>query len=417
MAPIAKTRWLAAALMLCMGAFAFPMASHAGGDGPDETPPLVSAALDGDTLRVAARDSQSGVKTVYVGGRRVTEGIDGLMAFDFVDYADDGGAVAIYAVDHAGNESEPITIAMPAPQGTPPPASAAKPWQAKGGEAIDGAELAQAATPAPSAKPRPALPSQAPKLGPTPTEGPGLGLGLDLGLLPGPAADTGNEPTPGPGLAGPAATESAVPIDPQPFTPDGTGTAIDHVESASKEFYAIKTEDENVFYLVIDHGRETNNVYFLNVVTEEDLLSLAAAATPLAATPMAATQSSIPDAGHGAIGATEELAATPEPGIGHGSDPGSMPEPEPSTKGSSNTGAIIFVAFAALALGGAGYYVKIVQPKKRKAQSGEGDEDEAYVADGKDFDDSFMEDEDFCADALTPDDDPCIDAVIEGEEE
>ena len=42
-----------------------------------------------------------------------------------------------------------------------------------------------------------------------------------------------------------------------------------------KEFYTIVTEDENVFYLVIDKQRDTENVYFLNAVTESDLMALA----------------------------------------------------------------------------------------------------------------------------------------------
>lgn len=41
-----------------------------------------------------------------------------------------------------------------------------------------------------------------------------------------------------------------------------------------KEFYTITTPDENVFFLVIDKQKSADNVYFLNVVTENDLLPL-----------------------------------------------------------------------------------------------------------------------------------------------
>ena len=44
-----------------------------------------------------------------------------------------------------------------------------------------------------------------------------------------------------------------------------------------KEFFTITTPSENVFYLVIDRQRTENNVYFLNAVTEKDLLALAEA--------------------------------------------------------------------------------------------------------------------------------------------
>ena len=68
-----------------------------------------------------------------------------------------------------------------------------------------------------------------------------------------------------------AVTESAVPL-----TPDGQGTVIDNVtEADGKEFFTIMTPDENVFYLIIDRQRDSENVYFLNAVTESDLMALA----------------------------------------------------------------------------------------------------------------------------------------------
>ena len=58
--------------------------------------------------------------------------------------------------------------------------------------------------------------------------------------------------------------------------PGGTGTVIENAtEEDGKEFYTIMTPDENVFYLIIDRQRNTENVYFLNAVTEADLLPLA----------------------------------------------------------------------------------------------------------------------------------------------
>jgi len=72
-----------------------------------------------------------------------------------------------------------------------------------------------------------------------------------------------------------AVTESAV-EETNPFTPAGTGTVIDNAtDGDGKEFYTIMTPNENVFYLIIDRQREAENVYFLNAVTERDLLALA----------------------------------------------------------------------------------------------------------------------------------------------
>ena len=48
-------------------------------------------------------------------------------------------------------------------------------------------------------------------------------------------------------------TEPEETAEPNPFTPNGTGTVLDNATSEDeKEFYTIVTEDENVFYLVID---------------------------------------------------------------------------------------------------------------------------------------------------------------------
>ena len=61
--------------------------------------------------------------------------------------------------------------------------------------------------------------------------------------------------------------------------PGGQGTVIDNASGTAaesgREFFTIATPDENVFYLVIDRQRDSENVYFLNAVTESDLMALA----------------------------------------------------------------------------------------------------------------------------------------------
>ena len=65
----------------------------------------------------------------------------------------------------------------------------------------------------------------------------------------------------------PAETESQ-PETQNPFSTDGTGTVVDNAtDEDGKEFYTITTPDENIFYLVIDKQKTTDNVYFLNAVT------------------------------------------------------------------------------------------------------------------------------------------------------
>ena len=76
-----------------------------------------------------------------------------------------------------------------------------------------------------------------------------------------------------PSAVSPVATEET---EDNPFTPDGSATVVDNAtDEQGKEFYTIMTPDENVFYLIIDKQRDSENVYFLNAVTESDLMALA----------------------------------------------------------------------------------------------------------------------------------------------
>ena len=58
------------------------------------------------------------------------------------------------------------------------------------------------------------------------------------------------------------------------LTPDGNLTLVDDTESGDKEFITVQTRAGNTFYLIIDRASGEDNVYFLNLVDEEDLLAL-----------------------------------------------------------------------------------------------------------------------------------------------
>ena len=142
--------------------------------------------------------------------------------------------------------------------------------------------------------------------------------------------------------------------EPQPFTPSGTGTVIDNAtDEDGKEFFTIQTPAENVFYLVIDRQRGTENVYFLNAVTEADLLALAELPDEPTAPAPAPTPEPEPD-------------STPEP----------TPQPEPEQKQGGNMGTLLLVAAVVLIGGGAAFYFKIYRSKHQAAQP-EDDYDEA----------------------------------------
>ena len=127
----------------------------------------------------------------------------------------------------------------------------------------------------------------------------------------------------------------------KPFTPEGTGTVVDNAtDGDGKEFFTITTPSENVFYLIIDRQRDGQNVYFLNAVTEKDLLALA-------------EKDPEPE--------VTEPVMEPEPETEPPTEP--EPEPEPAKTSGFPMGNILMIAAVLLAGGGAGYYFKVYRPK------------------------------------------------------
>jgi hypothetical protein len=143
------------------------------------------------------------------------------------------------------------------------------------------------------------------------------------------------------------------PIFSNPFTPAGTGEVLDNTTSTEgeKEFFTITTKAGNIFYLIIDRQRETENVYFLNAVTEADLMALAEEGDGSPATPKPTPEE------------TPAPTATPTP---EETEPA---QPEAKKSG----GSILLYIIGGAALLGVGYYVKIYKPKH---QPSAGDEDD-----------------------------------------
>lgn len=56
------------------------------------------------------------------------------------------------------------------------------------------------------------------------------------------------------------------------FSIEGNAEVVDHItDGSSKEFYTIRTANNQTFYLVIDHSNTMNNVYMLSAIDENDL--------------------------------------------------------------------------------------------------------------------------------------------------
>ena len=143
----------------------------------------------------------------------------------------------------------------------------------------------------------------------------------------------------------------------RPFTPAGTGTVLDNATNEDgKEFFTVMSANGNIFYLIIDRQRDRENVYFLNTVTERDLLALA-------------EQS-------GDIWEPEPqiiLVPLPEP------EPAPEPNPEPEPERSNMSGVLLLI-FMILGGGAAGWYFIIYRPQQQEANTAEALDyaDEAY---------------------------------------
>ena len=61
-----------------------------------------------------------------------------------------------------------------------------------------------------------------------------------------------------------------------PLTPDGNLELVDDVtqEPDGKQFITVQSKNDNTFYIVIDRDKDTDNVYFMNLVDEADLMAL-----------------------------------------------------------------------------------------------------------------------------------------------
>jgi hypothetical protein len=226
-----KTTFAIVALMLCMGAFlsAFqPPATAYADTVPDTAKPTIKAWIDKDSLHVEAVDGQSGVGEVYINDIQAVTQVSGPVGLPARDYAGNGEFISLYAVDYAGNKSNLIKIRNPYYSDVFKPAESAEP---------------------------PAIP-EAPETETTDTTKSGA------------EADTSPSPAP--------TAQAEIVSQSKPFTPDGAGTVMDNAaDSNGKEFYTIKSAGVNVFFLVIDRQRNSENVYFLNAVTEDDLAALA----------------------------------------------------------------------------------------------------------------------------------------------
>ena len=146
------------------------------------------------------------------------------------------------------------------------------------------------------------------------------------------------------------AADETVIEDNRTLTPKGNADLLDDVsDSEDLQFITVTARDGNVFYFVIDHAAENENVYFLNVVDESDLEALAEEAD-------GEQEETLTD--------IEEVTPEPEPVE---QEPEEPEQPEKET--GSNAGFIVIILLLAAAAGGGFYYYKVILPKKKLEQA------------------------------------------------
>ncbi|MCR0478666.1 DUF4366 domain-containing protein [[Clostridium] innocuum] len=348
------------ALVLCIGAFALPTTAFAAG-GKDTVPPSLEASLTDGKVQIEAADDNSGVEAVYIDENRVNSLTDGKASVILKDYAGKEKSVSVYAVDYAGNHSETVKFDNPYYTESKP-------------EAQTSTKPAQTQSAGTAAQTKPSGSSG----GSTNTASGNAGKAS--------AENSGNAAT------GDTQEENTSSIPEGAFTPDGSASVLDEAQETAddKQFYTITTEAGNVFYLIIDGKRDSQNVYFLNGVTEADLMALAEKGDgSMSVIPAGDTCTCTEKCEAGKVRTDCPVCKNDLTGcVGKETKPSEpeQPETEQPKKDTGSIGTIIFVVLALLAVGGIGYYVKIVRPKQQAADEefeddgyGEGfDPDEAY---------------------------------------
>lgn len=204
------------------------------------------------------------------------------------------------------------------------------------------------------------------------------------------------------------------------FTPDGNLTLIDdflqievpgdeETEQVEKQFITVQSKNGNTFYIVIDRNGETENVYFLNLVDEADLMALMESEEGETEAP---TCSCTDKCVIGAINTNCEICRTNMSEC-TGKEPVVEPEPEQPTepveepdeeKKPFNVVPIIIVVIAG-AGGFAVYWFKFRKPKTKTSGTTDLD-DYDFGEDDEDYgEDTELDDADVMAEADGEDDD------------
>ena len=194
------------------------------------------------------------------------------------------------------------------------------------------------------------------------------------------------------------------------FTPPGNLSLIDDflqieipgtedTEQVEKQFITVQSKSGNTFYIVIDRNGETENVYFLNLVDEADLMALIEGEDGAAAPTCSCTDKCVV----GDINTNCEICHSNMSEC-VGKEPVVEPEPtepteEPTEEKKSSNPLPILILIVALGAGGAVYWFKFRKPKTKTSGSSDLDDYDYGQDDDDEYDETEIDDADLMAEA------------------
>ena len=145
--------------------------------------------------------------------------------------------------------------------------------------------------------------------------------------------------------------------EPTPFSVAGNGELLDDItDDETKQFLTVQTKNGNTFFMVIDRSRDSENVYMLSLIDENDLAEFIEKEEE-----KPESEPEVVEEKPAVI--VEEPQPEPEK---------EEPQPEPE-KGGMGMGALLTIIL--LGAGGAYgyYYFKILKPKREEEEAGSED--------------------------------------------
>lgn len=317
----------------------------------DTAKPTLEATLSGGIITVVAKDTESGIQKITVNGTDYTTFTDDALRIQLTqsDFATE--QFVFTATDEAGNVSDRYVMDNPYYN-----------WS-NGGSAETGTNTAAGGTNA-SGRVSQGTPSGVSASTATTVSG---GTGSTASSR---SSDGSTVSSPLPQKA-----EATQPTEATGTVIDRSGTAAKAVEASGEEvekvtqtaeqdgkgFYTIQTKSGKTFYLIVDNTKNTENVYLLTEVSEQDLMNFNLPDTV-----------TLPDAG--AVRAEPEKKATVTP-----LPTAEVTQKEPKPVMPEKKNPLVSKILIGLIIGsviGAGYYFKFYRPKHEQSFD-EDDEDEA----------------------------------------